>query len=227
MGTITKGQAHFLLLKIHSLTGLVPIGMFLTIHLLINSLRTVGVLPYQWSIDVINNLPFLIWIEVLFIYIPLLFHSFMGFYIARLGEKNHFRYPYPRNWMYTLQRVTGGVAFLFLAYHMGTTVAPKLWYGHHLFEAAPFLIDVMNQEFATWTGRIIYLVGILSVTFHFANGLWGFCVSWGIIVGPRAQRNASIVFILFGGVLMILGLATVLEFSLHPVSVEPTFKGAS
>jgi succinate dehydrogenase / fumarate reductase cytochrome b subunit len=78
MGKITKGQIHFLLLKIHSLTGLIPIGLFLILHLLINSLRTVGVLPYQWSIDVINNLPFLIWIEVFFIYIPLLFHSFMG-----------------------------------------------------------------------------------------------------------------------------------------------------
>jgi len=227
MGSIPKGQIHFFLLKIHSLTGLIPIGLFLIFHLLINSLRTVGVLPYQWSIDVINNLPFLIWIEIFFIYVPLLFHSFMGFYIARRGEKNSIRYSYPRNWMYTLQRVTGGVAFLFLAYHLGTTVVPKLWYGHHLFEAAPFLIDVMNKEFATWTGRIIYFVGLMSVTFHFANGLWGFCVSWGIIVGPRAQRNASIVFMLFGGVLMILGLATVLEFSLNPVDVEPTFKGPS
>jgi succinate dehydrogenase / fumarate reductase cytochrome b subunit len=85
----------------------------------------------------------------------------------------------------------------------------------------------MNQEFTTWTGRIIYLVGILSATFHFANGLWAFCISWGIIVGPRAQRNASIVFMLFGGALTVLGLATVLEFSLHPVDVGPTFKGAS
>jgi hypothetical protein len=46
-------------------------------------------------------------------------------------------------------------------------------------------------------------------------------------VGPRAQRNASIVFMLFGGVLTVLGFATVLEFSLHPVDVEPTFQGAS
>ena len=129
--------------------------------------------------------------------------------------------------MFVLQRLTGAVVFVFLIYHMGTTVAPKLWYGHHLFEAAPFLIDVMNQEFTTWTGRIIYLVGILSATFHFANGLWAFCISWGIIVGPRAQRNASIVFLLFGGVLTVLGFATVLEFSLHPVDVEPTFKGVS
>jgi len=227
MGSISKGQVHFLLLKIHSLTGLVPIGLFLTFHFLINSLRTVGVLPYQWSIDVINNLPFLIWIEISIIYIPLLFHSFVGIYITQVAKLNVIRYRYPRNWMYVLQRVTGAVVFVFLIYHMGTTVAPKLWYGHHLFEAAPFLIDVMNQEFATWTGRTIYLVGILSATFHFANGLWAFCISWGIIVGPRAQRNASIVFMLFGGALTVLGFATVLEFSLHPVDVEPTFKGAS
>jgi succinate dehydrogenase / fumarate reductase cytochrome b subunit len=70
-------------------------------------------------------------------------------------------------------------------------------------------------------------VGILSATFHFANGLWAFCISWGIIVGPKAQRNASIVFMLFGLVLTILGFATVLEFSLNPVDVEPTFKEAS
>ncbi len=227
MGSISKGQVHFLLLKFHSLTGLVPIGLFLTFHFLINSLRTVGVLPYQWSIDVINNLPFLIWIEISIIYIPLLFHSFVGIYITQVAKLNVIRYRYPRNWMYVLQRLTGAMVFVFLIYHMGTTVAPKLWYGHHLFEAAPFLIDVMNQEFATWTGRTIYLVGILSATFHFANGLWAFCISWGIIVGPRAQRNASIVFMLFGGVLTVLGFATVLEFSLHPVDVEPTFKGAS
>ena len=227
MSSISKGQAHFLLLKIHSLTGLVPIGLFLTFHLLINSLRTVGVLPYQWSIDVINNLPFLIWIEIFFIYIPLLFHSFMGFYITQVAKLNIIRYRYPRNWMYVLQRLTGAVVFVFLIYHLGTTVAPKLWYGHHLFEAAPFLIDVMNQEFAAWTGRIIYLVGILSATFHFSNGLWAFCISWGIIVGPRAQRNAGIVFMLFGVVLTVLGLATVLEFSLDPVNVTPTVMGAA
>jgi succinate dehydrogenase / fumarate reductase cytochrome b subunit len=227
MGSIPKGQIHFFLLKTHSLTGLIPIGLFLTFHLLINSLRTVGVLPYQWGIDVINNLPFLIWIEISFIYIPLLFHSFMGFYITQVAKMNVIRYRYPRNWMYVLQRLTGAVVFVFLIYHLGTTVVPKLWYGHHLFEAAPFLIDVMNQEFATWMGRIIYLIGILSATFHFSNGLWAFCISWGIIVGPRAQRNASIVFMLFGGILTVLGFATVLEFSLHPVDVEPTFKGTS
>ncbi len=227
MGKITKGQIEYFLLKLHSLTGLVPIGAFLILHLSLNALRTVGVLPYQLSIDALNNLPFLIWIEVSVIYIPLLFHSIMGFYVATIAKSNVFKYSYPRNWMYTLQRLTGGVVFVFLVYHVGTTVAPKLWFGHHLFDAAPFLIDVMNDTFTTWTGRTIYLIGILSATFHFANGLWGFCISWGIVIGPQAQRNAGYAFMLFGLVLSVMGIATVVEFSLHPVSVQPTFGGTS
>lgn len=225
MAKITQDQAHFLLLKVNSLMGLVPIGVFLAFHLGINALRTVGPLQYQLSIDLINNLPFLLGIEIVFIYAPLLLHSMVGFYIYFSGKRNVRHYGYPRNWLYTLQRISGVIVFAFLIYHMGTTVAPKLFYGKDLFLAAPFLIDVLNAEFQTWTGRIIYLIGITSATFHFANGLWGFCISWGIIIGQTAQRNASIVFAMVGLALTGLGFATVLEFSLHPVSVTPTVGG--
>jgi succinate dehydrogenase / fumarate reductase cytochrome b subunit len=221
----TKGQFHYILLKAHSLTGIIPIGLFLVFHLAINSLRTVGPMQYQISIDLINNLPFLIWIEILFIYIPLLFHSAMGFYITFVPDFNVLRYNHPRNWLYTLQRLTGGVVFVFLVYHVATTFGQKVYYGKDFFQAAPFLIDILNEEFGTWLGRIIYLIGILSATFHFTNGLWGFCVSWGIIIGPKAQRNASILFFLFGIGLTIIGFATVYEFSINPLSVEPTISG--
>jgi len=152
MAKITQDQAHFLLLKINSLMGLVPIGVFLAFHLGVNALRTVGPLQYQLSIDLINNLPFLFGIEVTFIYAPLLLHSGVGFYIYFSGKRNVHHYGYPRNWLYTLQRITGAIVFAFLIYHMGTTVAPKLFYGKDQFLAAPFLIDVLNVEFQTWTG---------------------------------------------------------------------------
>lgn len=225
MAQSPKDQAHFLLLKIHSLLGIVPIGVFLVFHLGLNSLRTVGPLQYQLSIDVINNLPFLFEIEVLFIYVPLLIHSGMGFYVYFSGKRNASRYRYARNRLYSLQRLSGAIVFAFLIYHMGTTVVPKLIYGKNLFEAAPFLIDVLNAEFQTWTGRTIYLIGVVSAAFHFANGLWGFCVSWGIILGQTAQRNAGVVFAFVGLALTVLGLATVVEFSLDPVSVKPTAIG--
>ncbi|PIQ96091.1 MAG: succinate dehydrogenase [Nitrospinae bacterium CG11_big_fil_rev_8_21_14_0_20_56_8] len=222
MGRLRKDQFHLLLIKTHSLTGLIPVGAFLVFHLAANSLRTVGVWQYKLSIDLINNLPFLIWIEIIFIYIPILFHSLVGVYLSFQGKLNVHRYNYGRNWMYTLQRLSGGVIFAFLVYHMGTTVVPKLLAGKEQFEAAPFLISVMNQEFQTLGGRVIYMVGIMAATFHFANGLWGFCMSWGILVGAAAQRNASLIFILFGLVLTVIGFATVVEFSMNPIEVQAT-----
>lgn len=222
MNKLSKEELHFLILKIHSLTGIVPIGIFLVFHLGLNSLRTVGVLQYQISIDIINNLPFLFLIEVGFIYIPLLFHSLVGFYITFGGRPNVMRYRYPRNYLYTLQRISGAVVFLFLIYHMGTTVVPKMFYGKHHFLASPFLIDIMNTVFQTWLGRGLYFIGVFSATFHFANGLWGFCVSWGILMGPASQRNATILCLLLGLALTFLGLATIFEFSLHPIPVKPT-----
>ena len=155
MNEETKNQLHFFLLKIHSLTGIIPIGAFLVVHLSLNSLRTVGVEQYRFSIDIINNLPFLLGIEIIFIYIPLLFHSFMGFYIIWNGQSNFVRYSYPRNGLYTLQRWTGAIVFVFLVYHIGTTVGPKWIQGKHLFEAGPFLINLMNEEFQSWTGRVL------------------------------------------------------------------------
>ena len=211
---------HFLLLKLHSLTGIVPVGLFLVGHLALNSLRTVGATQYQIGIDLINNFPFLLLIEIFGIYVPLLFHSLVGFYLIYFSQPNLKVYRYPRNALYNMQRATGVIVFVFLVYHVATTFVPKMFYGKHLFEAAPFLIDLMNQEFETWTGRIIYLIGITSATFHFANGLWGFCVSWGIIVGRTAQRNAGLAFAFVGLVLTFWGFATVWEFSINPVSVK-------
>ena len=222
MAIPSKDELHYLFLKLHSLTGIVPIGAFLVVHICVNSLRTVGVWPYQLSIDALNNIPFLLLVEITFIYIPLIFHSVMGFYVVHHGKTNLHRYRYPRNGLYTLQRITGAVVFVFLIYHLSTTVGPKLWQGKHHFEAAPFLMDIMNGEFQTWQGIVIYTIGIVSATFHFSNGLWGFCVSWGILIGEKAQRNGAIVFTMVGLALTFLGLATVLEFNMNPIPVEAT-----
>jgi len=86
------------------------------------------------------------WIEVGFIIIPILFHSLVGFYIYFSGKPNPFRYNYPHNWMYTLQRISGAIIFVFLVYHLATTVVPKIWYGNTQFAAAPYLIDIITKS---------------------------------------------------------------------------------
>jgi succinate dehydrogenase / fumarate reductase, cytochrome b subunit len=59
----------------------------------------------------------------------------------------------------------------------------------------------------------VYIVGIAASVFHLANGLWGFCFSWGITVSRRAQRSAATVFGLLGLVLFLLGANTAIYFA--------------
>ena len=49
--------------------------------------------------------------------------------------------------------------------------------------------------------------------FHFANGLWGFCFSWGITVSRRSQQLAASAFGVVGVVVLLLGLNTVIYFA--------------
>ncbi len=38
---------------------------------------------------------------------------------------------------------------------------------------------------------VLYVIGVLAAVFHFSNGLWAFLISWGITIGPKAQRISS------------------------------------
>lgn len=139
MGFMEKN--HFLLRRLHSLTGIVPIGMFLIAHLVTNSSIVWGVINKRGAIGVeyrpeeegfarrvgtthhevgfINEMPFLILIEI-GLWSAIAFHSILGFYYARSGKSNLQRYAFQDNWRYSLQRWSGYIGFLFVLYHVGT-----------------------------------------------------------------------------------------------------------
>jgi len=60
---------------------------------------------------------------------------------------------------------------------------------------------------------LIYVLGIAACTFHFANGLWGFCFSWGITVSRRSQQLAATVFGVVGVIIFLLGANTAIYFA--------------
>jgi succinate dehydrogenase cytochrome b subunit len=57
-----------------------------------------------------------------------------------------------------------------------------------------------------------YVLGILSATFHLANGIWSFSIVWGLTVGPRAQRRMMWVSAVVFVVLSILGIGSIRAF---------------
>lgn len=183
-----KKDHTFLLRKLHSLSGIVPIGAYMAFHLFENMHAAKSPESFDTMVKGIWSLaprPVFYLIELCAIFIPLLFHSFYGFAISRSGQPNIGAYQYRRNYLYTLQRVTGVVVFLYLAYHVWT-----LRFVSGYFKADTELstfAEVREKMSPAWV-TFIYLLGNLAAAFHLGNGLWGFATSWGLAVGRKSQR---------------------------------------
>ena len=186
--------------RLHSASGIFPIGFFLLQHLLANSYALRGPAAYDTVIKVYGGLPFVAVLEVVLIYVPILYHSFYGFWITAYGQPNLGRYRYGRNWMYFLQRVSGVVAFFYIGYHVWNTSLQKyflLWQGDHDPEKV-IRYAAMAHQMADPAHFIIQAVGIIATVFHFTNGLWNFCIRWGFTISARSQRlNQYVCWLLF------------------------------
>lgn len=198
--------SDFALKRLHSLTGVVPLGGFLFMHLWTNAHVLTSPEHYNAAAAEINHMPFLLGVEALGVWAPLLFHSFYGVYIAFSGSNNVLQYSYPRNWMYMLQRVSGFVALAFLLYHVIT----------QRFIYKPEDLDFYRVMSETLSNPLIlgfYVLGLASVVFHFANGLWTASIVWGLAVGARTQQAMNYVSVGVGLALFTLGFAALLRFS--------------
>ena len=208
-----KSRRPFLLRKLHSLTGVVPVGGFMVFHLWTNAKALQGQQRFDEAVADISHMPYLPLLEA-GILLPLLFHAGYGVFLALQAKSNVGRYTYSRNWMYTLQRVTGLMAFAFIAFHLWEYWGQKT-FGH--MTADQFYPTLCESMAGTTAGvplvALIYIVGIAASTFHFANGLWGFCFSWGITLSRRAQRMSATVFGILGVVLFLLGANTAIYFA--------------
>jgi succinate dehydrogenase / fumarate reductase cytochrome b subunit len=202
-----RTRAQFVLRRIHSLTGIFPIGAYLLAHIFLeNSFILGGGERYDQLIRFIGSFPapVLLGVEILFVWGPLLFHGLYGF--VRVGQAeldNPLRHDYLGAYLYSLQRLSGVIAFLFIAFHVWSTRI-QYYLGN-----VEITYDFMHAELSQPFVFAIYLIGVLAAVFHFTNGLWTFCITWGITVGRRAQlaaRTASLVFgaFMYGTAFIIL-----------------------
>jgi len=231
---------HFLLRKLHSLSGIVPVGAFLVEHMLTNSLTFVGPERFNKAVLALHDLPWLIALEIFGIFIPLAFHALYGIKIAMSADYNTATYPYLDNRRYTLQRVTGYIAFVFLIIHLA-----KFRFAHLIGWGPEFMSPALPDKFALTQNGILhwsvwgihipaaatiglYLIGLWAACYHFANGIWSFCISWGITVGTKAQKRVGIGAAVVGITLFVWGclglyaLATTEHQSKNPPAAAAT-----
>jgi succinate dehydrogenase / fumarate reductase cytochrome b subunit len=200
---LRAGQGNsFLWRKLHSLSGIVPIGAFLVEHILSNFEAIHGPLAYAQQVKFLNSLPLVRVLEWAFIFIPLAFHAGYGVYISFRGRSNVNVYPWAGNWMYIAQRVTGLIAFAYIIQH----VWRQRFSGVSLPEHPGAAFAKVQHELANPWMLAIYVIAMIATTWHFAYGIWLFAAKWGITPGDRARKRFGYVCAAIGIALCVMGL---------------------
>ncbi|UXR77001.1 MULTISPECIES: succinate dehydrogenase cytochrome b558 subunit [unclassified Staphylococcus] len=202
---MTQSKNQFYLRRLHSLLGVVPLGAFLLVHLMVNHQATKGVEAFNKAAGFMDSLPFLYVLEIIMIYIPILYHAVYGIHIAFTASHNIGHYSYTRNWLFLFQRLSGLLTFIFVMVHMWQTRIQKL-FGHEV------NFDMIHDIVTNPLWLIFYIVCIIAVVFHFANGLWSFLVTWGILQSPKSQRIFTWVSLAVFLVVSYIGVSAILAF---------------
>ena len=192
LGMSIRFSKTFLLRKLHQLTGIVPLGIFFVVHMYTNSTAMSGARVFNEHVRDIHNMPYLIFIEIFGIFLPLLFHSVYGIIISGEARPNVLGYGYARNWFYLIQRITGIFLFFFLLFHIlnfrfgmipGLNTTPVA--GH-----SDLAFSIVSREFQNDLIFFVYVLGVGATAWHLAYGIWLFAVDWGIVIGEKAQKVA-------------------------------------
>lgn len=194
-----------------------PLGVFVMVHLAVNASIAVGGDEFQKQVDRIHDLgPLLIPVEIVGIFLPLLFHALLGLRIWFSGKPNLSAYKYGGNYRYTLQRVSGGIVFVFILFHVWQMHWLGNPFGGGFFDpddAAVTAAQAMRASVWVVPVSVFYVIGVICTVYHLANGIWTALITWGITIGPSSQRAAGYVCAVLGVVVGLLGLSSVYNFT--------------
>lgn len=211
-----KLSGTFLLRKLHQLTGIVPLGAFFAVHMYTNSTAMNGPQVFNDHVQDIHHMPYLIFLEVFGIFIPLLFHSIYGVLISAEAKPNAFNYSYGRNWFYLFQRITGIFLFVFLLFHILNLrfgLIPGLEsFNNPVAGNASRAFAIVAAEFRNVGILVFYLLGVIATAWHLAYGVWLFAVDWGIVIGEKAQKYALYASIGLALFLSVVGINAAVSF---------------
>ena len=198
----------FILRKLHSLLGIIPIGAFLLEHLLSNFEALKGPIAYGAQVKFLNGLPMVRVLEWVFIFLPILYHGLYGAWIWLRGKSNIVYYPWAGNWMYVSQRWTGLIAILYIGQH----VYRQRFTGISLPENPHASFAKVQQELANPWMLAVYIIAMIAICWHFSYGIWLFAAKWGITPGATARKRFGYACAAFGVVLVVIGLASIWAF---------------
>ncbi len=221
----SKFSRTFLLRKLHQLTGIVPLGFFFSVHMFTNAKAMNGEKVFNDAVADIHHLPFLFFIEVFGIFLPLVYHSVYGIFITAESKTNIGSYGYARNWLYVFQRVTGIFLFAFILFHL-LHFRFGLFSGFGLTDIAVAgnadkAFDIVAKDFQSVGVLSFYILGVAATAWHLGYGLFLFAVDWGLVIGEKAQKATLAVCAAVAFGLFAIGTNAAVSF-VRPCGLMPS-----
>jgi succinate dehydrogenase / fumarate reductase cytochrome b subunit len=189
---------NFLLSRLGSLLAFFPLGVWTAVHLWNQLSAFDGAQAWQRSVtghssDASTALTMTLVLG------PLVWH--VGWGTARLFRTRSSREKTFSNLRYWLQRASAVGLFAFLCAHLWLAWAhPRFVEGR-----AERFADIASEMHHHTPTLVVYVLGVLAVAYHLANGIWSFAtMGWGVAVGRNSQAWLERI-----SVLVFLGLLAV------------------
>lgn len=198
--------------RLHSLTGVVPLGAFLLFHTWISTSLGGARDVYDRQVGFLHGGPVLGFLEVVLVILPLLYHAVYG--VMRSFQPRDPNHGYATDMMVTLQRASGIVVLVFVAVHVWEFRVQTWTHGLAVSSYSTKLVEHLSS---TQSGvpfvALGYLVGIAASFFHLTSGLSAFCTTWGYATTLAARRRQRIFFRVLGVLLFALSAALVVQLA--------------
>lgn len=202
--------------KVHSLAGVVPIGVYMVQHLALNSFSLAGPEKYNAVIAFFQGIPphILLTLEIVVLIVPILFHGVYGLFITSRAELMSGYKPVGLQYqMFLMQRITGVVLFVLIIAHVASTTVNAKLNGEAVIEYGAWRHILTS---AYYIPLALYAIGVLLASYHLAYGIWNFCIRWGLTIRAQAQdavaKASAVIFVL----LTLLGWAALAGFLMYP-----------
>lgn len=216
---MAPGKESYFWHKLHSLTGIIPIGFYMLQHLTLNSFSLAGPEKFNGVIGFFAAIPkhLLLALEIGILGLPILFHSIYGLFITSRAELNYGKkLAYRENLMFVLQRYTGVALFLLLIAHVATTTVNAKINGEQAIQFAAWHEKLTSLFYIP---LVLYMFGVAAAAYHLSYGLWNFCIRWGITVSTKSQKGMEKVSAVGFVLITLLGWGALVGFLRSP---EPT-----
>ena len=183
-----------------TLFGIVPLGVYVFLHLGTNLYSLAGAEAFNAAVDRSRANPAFLVLEIVGLAIPLLAHTVIGFMEMAKSRPNNVRYGFLDNLRYLLQRVSAiGLALFVVAHVVKARLFPEQQFlvnGHESFAG-------MHEAFSEPITLSVYVLGMLGVSYHLANGLQTAATRTGLVISEAGRRRMTWV----AGFVMVLLLA--------------------